>query len=349
MRARRRLGVALLLDPPVSLEVQGLRRALGDSSLVAVGPHLTLVPPVNVRESDIGHALRVMRDAAAAQDGPLSADLGPVATFVPASPVVYLAVGGPDIDRLASLRSSVLSGPLTRPERWPFVPHVTLADEASLEQAAAALDALGHYAISTSFDRVVVLEEREHRWHPLADACFGPPRVVGRGGLELEITEGRLLGPDVIEMARDQLSTVARDDLVHDDEELDVYELARRFASGPGAGSRTTSSITLTGRREGEVVGVAAAWQSGEVGAPLDVGVLVEAGSRRQGVGRALLGALELCLQRHGWVADRARGHGPEEFFRATNAWVRPVPRSRAGSSYWPGSPRSAPVTPDSL
>jgi 2'-5' RNA ligase/GNAT superfamily N-acetyltransferase len=344
MRARRRLGVALLLDPPASLEVEGLRRALGDSSLGAVAPHLTLVPPVNVRAADLGRALRVARDAAAGQDGPLQVDLGPVATFVPASPVVYLAVGGPGLDRLAALRSAVLSGPLLRPGRWPWVPHVTLADEASPGQAGMASGALGHYALSTSFDRVVVLEERERRWHPLADACFGPPRVVGRGGLALEIGEGRLLGPDVMEMAKNELGGDERGGVARfDDEELDsdgrrdIDGFAAALAGRPGA-----RSIVLTGRREDEVVGVAAAWQSGQVGAPVNVGVLVEAGSRRQGVGRALLGALEVSLRRRGWVLDGARGHGPEAFFRDTNAWVRPVGPSRAGPSV--SGPRSRPV-----
>ena len=201
MSPRRRLGVALLLDPPGSVEVDGLRRALGDSSLDVIAPHLTLVSPINVRAGDLDEALAVARRAASGQDGPLELDLGPVATFVPSTPVVYLSVHGPDLDRLARLRSAVLSGPFRRPDRWPWVPHVTLADEALADEAEAALAALKHYRSHTSFDRVVVLEERQHRWHPLADACLGPPVVVGRGGLELEITEGRLLGPDVIAMA----------------------------------------------------------------------------------------------------------------------------------------------------
>ena len=195
MSSRRRLGVALLLDPPWSLEVQGLRRALGDSSLGSVPPHLTLVPPINVRSSDLGSALDIVRRAAAAQAGPFSLQLGPVATFVPTNPVVYLAVGGAGMGSLRALREAVLAGPLLRPDRWPWVPHVTLADQAPYEQAEAALVALRHYESDVTLDRVVIMEERERRWHPLTDACFGPPAVVGRGGLELEITEGRLLAP----------------------------------------------------------------------------------------------------------------------------------------------------------
>jgi 2'-5' RNA ligase len=300
-----------LLEPPAALEVEGLRRALGDTSLGAVAPHLTLVPPVNVRVTELDDALLVLRAAAAAQDEPLWLELGPVATFVPVSPVLYLAVGGPDLERLGRLKAAVLSGPLLRSERWPWVPHVTLADEAPPEQAAAAVSALGHYRFGVSFDRVVLLEERARRWRPLADVCFGPPRVVGRGGLELEITEGRIAGPDVVAMAERQLGQLP-DRL--------APELMAPDVSAPAS---PAERIVLTARREGRVAGAAAAWHRGQAGAPVNVSVLVEVECRRQGVGRALIGALEMAMRRRGWVVEGARGYGPEEFFTQTCGWVR--------------------------
>ncbi len=184
--------MALLLDPPCSEEVNGLRRALGDSSLEAVAPHVTLVPPINVRAGDLDEALAVVRRAANQQDGSLQLELGPVATFVPVNPVVYLSIGGPDVDQLTRLRAAVMAGPFRRPDRWPFVPHVTVADQATAAVAEAALTILDHFRAQATIDRVVVLEERQRRWQPLEDARLGPSVVVGRGGLELEITEGRV-------------------------------------------------------------------------------------------------------------------------------------------------------------
>jgi 2'-5' RNA ligase len=303
MSPRHRLGVALLLDPPGSLEVDGLRRALGDTALGAVPAHVTLVPPVNVRAEDLGLALQVLRRAASDQSGPIAVELGPVTTFMPASPVVYLAVGGPDLDRLARLRQAVVAGPMLRPDHWPWVPHVTLSDDAPADRIEAALAALFSYRAATVFDRVVLLEEREHRWQPLADACLGRAAVVGRGGLELEIVEGRVLGPDVMAMA---------------DGEEAAFLAALDTVPAP-------SSIVLTGRRLGEVVGVASAWQDGEVGGTVEVCVLVEEASRRQGVGRALIQALHASVQRHGWAADGARGYGPEGFFASASAWIREI------------------------
>ena len=303
MSPRHRLGVALLLDPPGSFEVDGLRRALGDSALGAVPPHVTLVPPVNVRAEDLGEALQVIRNAANDQTGPIAVDLGPVTTFMPASPVVYLAVGGPDLERLARLRQAVVAGPMLRPDHWPWVPHVTLTDDAPADRIEAALAALFSYRSATVFDRVVLLEEREHRWQPLADACLGRAAVVARGGLELEIVEGRVLGPDVIAMAGGaEAAFLAALDTVP-----------------------ATSSVVLTGRRQGDVVGVATAWHDGEVGGTVEVCVLVEERSRREGVGRALLQALHASVQRHGWTEEGARGYGPEGFFIGASPWIREI------------------------
>ncbi len=303
MSPRHRLGVALLLDPPGSLEVDGLRRALGDTALGAVPAHVTLVPPVNVRAEDLGLALQVLRRAASDQSGPIAVELGPVTTFMPASPVLYLAVGGPDLDRLARLREAVVAGPMLRPDHWPWVPHVTLSDDAPAGRIEAALAALFSYRAAAVFDRVVLLEEREHRWQPLADACLGRAAVVGRGGLELEIVEGRVLGPDVMAMAGGAEA---------------AFLAALDTVPAP-------SSIVLTGRRLGEVVGVATAWQDGEVGGTVEVYVLVEESSRRQGVGRALLQALHASVQRLGWACEGARGYGPEGFFTSASAWIREI------------------------
>ncbi len=349
MSPRRRLGVALLLDPPWSLEVQGLRRALGDSSLGSVAPHLTLVPPINVRSSDLASALDTVRKAAAVQAGPFSLHLGPAATFVPTNPVVYLAVGGAGMAPLRALREAVLAGPLLRPDRWPWVPHVTLADQAPHEQAEAALVALRHYESEVTLDRVVIMEERARCWHPLADACFGRPAVVGRGGLELEITEGRLLRPDALEivMSADGMSTGGLSASGLSVGGLSAGGLNRGGADGEGGTGaaadgegrgavrhdlvaglpphQTAPSIVLTGRRQGQVTGVAVAWHDGLVGAGAQVCVFVDLSARGQGVGRALLVALESSARRRGWEIEQVRGYGPPGFFTASSAWIRDV------------------------
>jgi len=303
---RRRLGVALVVDPPLALEIDGLRRALGDGPLDAVVPHITLVPPVNVRVDELDQALAVLRRAAQGQGRPLELVLGPVATFSPVTPVIYLAVrgaGDAGLDDLHRLHQGVMAGPLLRTERWPWAPHVTLADESPPERIDAALVALGSYRAEVAFDRVVILEEVGRRWSVLADACFGPPAVVGRGGLELEISEGRAWGPDGLALAR--AAGLG-------DAELDLL-----------VAERSPPAVVLTGRRGGEVVGVATAWPGPLVGAPAHACVLVGPDCRGQGVGRILLSTLEARVRAAGWAEGGVVGHGPPEFYARASAWVR--------------------------
>lgn len=181
----------------MAAEVDGLRRACGDPALGRIPAHITLVPPVNVRDDDLPAALTRLRTAAAAVPGPLDLVVGPPVTFLPVNPVLYLEVGGPDLAALHRLRDRVFAFPLERGLTWPFVPHVTVADGAEPHRIEAALVALADFAAPVSFDRVHLLEQGDERvWRPLADCPLGPPDLVGRGGFELELTTTDLLDPE---------------------------------------------------------------------------------------------------------------------------------------------------------
>jgi 2'-5' RNA ligase len=194
---RHRLGVVLLVPPPVAAEIQGLRRALGDGTVETIPPHVTLVPPVNVVASSLPDALRVLRTAASGCR-PFGLELGPATTFHPVTPVVYLAVGG-DLDALSTLRKAVFQPPLARPLSHDFVPHATLADDMHPSRIPAAVTALADYHCELRVDRVHILEQQDtgdRPWLPIADARLAPPSVVGRGGLELELAVTDVLDPE---------------------------------------------------------------------------------------------------------------------------------------------------------
>jgi 2'-5' RNA ligase/ribosomal protein S18 acetylase RimI-like enzyme len=203
---RQRLGVALLVPPPVALELDALRRALGDDDPDRIPPHITLVPPVNVREEDMDDAVAVLT-AAAATTGPLRIELGPVRSFAPVSPTVHLAVEG-DVDAVHALRDAVFTPPLSRPLTHEFVPHVTLIEGTS--HVDAALGALGGYFASIVIDRVHLMRESRRDdgsrvWRPIADAPLGGrPAVIGRGGLELELQTSGLLEPGAARWLRER-------------------------------------------------------------------------------------------------------------------------------------------------
>jgi 2'-5' RNA ligase len=169
--SRRRLGVALLVPPPVATEVDGLRRALGDGALGRIPAHLTLVPPVNVADGRMAEAVDVLR-AAAKVTRPLNLRLGPAATFDPVNPVVYLAVAG-DVDGVHALRDRIFVPPLARVLTHPFVPHVTVADDMDPARIPAAVAALADYVADVRIDAVHLLEQGRGRvWAPIAEMPF---------------------------------------------------------------------------------------------------------------------------------------------------------------------------------
>lgn len=297
----RRSSVALLVPPPAAGEVDGLRRACGDGSLGRVPPHLTLVPPVNVRDDRFGAALDLLRDAAAATR-PFTVTLGPPATFSPVTPVLYLRVseGG---ERVRELRDRVFQPPLSRRLTHPFVPHVTLAEELPEERLLAAVDALGDYSRQVTFDRVHLLEEREGReWVPAAELPFGGPAVVGRGGLEVRLDVGAVVGPEA---------------LAFSEREWPLQHLA---AHGR-AGVVPREPLIVTAWREGSVVGLAEGWTHGGVGW-LD-GLLVAAAARGEGIGSHLLAAFESACAARGCprLGLQALAGSPAVAFYEARGW----------------------------
>lgn len=303
---RHRLGVALLLDEPVRSEIEGLRRAVGDPTLGRIGPHLTLVPPVNVHPRNLEAAIERIRSAAARQPGAIVSTLGPPSTFVPDNPVLYLGVGG-DIDRLRRLRDDVFQAPLERKLTWPWVPHVTLGDGIAEDRIHAALAVMRDYACVATFDRVVLLEERAGRvWVPLADACLEPPAVIGKGGIPLTIVRGRNVDPyagrAMAEAGVEQRTVQAP-------------------TKGSGAqGSVFSRPIVLTAHTGGSFAGIAGAWVDGS--GPR-AGVFVAEGYRQQGIGSHLLSHLESAARREGWEFPAVLADGPAAFYESRSGWVR--------------------------
>jgi len=291
---RMRLGVALLVPPPVQAEVDALRKACGDPALGRIPSHCTLVPPVNVRDDRMMDALDVLR-AAALQMRPFTVTLGPPATFLPVNPVLYLAVGGPGLDALVALRDRVFTEPLSRPMTWPFVPHVTVADEMEPARIEAALAALADYRAEVVLDRVHLLQEGDGRvWEPIADVAFAAPAVVGRGGLPLELSVSDHLPPDA--MAFDGREWPQHDLEIHGDV---------RWGKDPFA---------ITARRDGAVVGTAAGWTHTTVAYVSRL--MVAAEHRGEGIGSHLLAAFASLAADRGcsrlavrtWAGTRADG-----------------------------------------
>ena len=255
---RGRLGVVLPLPVATAAEVDGVRRALGHDGARAVPPHITVVPPVNVAPRAEDDALAAVRDAAAATP-PLAVVLGPAGTFWPATPVVYLSVHG-DVEGIERLHGRLDDGPWARPTTWPFVPHVTVANDMEPARIPTAVELLAPYRSEATLTAVRVMrEEVDGAWTLLEDVALSGRHVVGRGGLEVVIDAGS--APD--------------------------REAVRRLA---GVWGRDPLPFALTARREGGVVGAATGTTDDVVW--LDR-LVVDPAARFQGVGTQLLRAVE--------------------------------------------------------
>jgi GNAT superfamily N-acetyltransferase/2'-5' RNA ligase len=298
--AKMRLGVALVMPPPLDREVDTLRRATGDGTFGRVPPHCTLVPPVNVRADRLADALAVLRDAAAVTR-PIRARLGPPTTFLPDNPVLYLPFEE-GAGAVVALRERVFRDPLARPLTWPFVPHVTVADEVDPDRVRAAQAALCDYRTDVTFDRVHLLQEGPGRvWAPIADVALDAPAVVGRGGLPVELWVADGLDPEARALS---------------EREWEAYN-----ASAHGRG-RSTELLAITARRDGRVLGVAEGESWG--GVAYLSNLVVAASERGQGVGSRLLAAFESQAAERGChrLAVRVWGGSAAEGFYRHRGWV---------------------------
>lgn len=203
---RRRLAVALLAPVGAAEPIDTLRRAVGVPEPFHVAPHCTLIPPVNVRDEDLGEVRDTLRRSAAA-GAPFELSVGPATTFAPQTPTLHLAVGGsPDaMAMLHRLRSAVRSGPLDRPDEWPFTPHVTLHERHPERSIAAAVDTLSGVNETWAVDRVHLLEQRRRDdgspvWIPVREEPLDGPTVVGRGGIEVVLRTVGMIEEPVAEL-----------------------------------------------------------------------------------------------------------------------------------------------------
>ncbi|HSP02047.1 MAG TPA: 2'-5' RNA ligase family protein [Acidimicrobiales bacterium] len=168
---RRRFAVALVIPPPVSVEIDGLRRALGDRQLGRIDPHITIIPPINLHEDQIGEALAVVQ-AAARVAQPMALTLGPVTTFAETSPVRFLAVD--PWEPVVELYRSCWTDVLERPEKRPFHPHCTVdIDGGPTDGPDPAVELLAAYQVEVELDRVTVLENVDRGWDPYIAYRFG--------------------------------------------------------------------------------------------------------------------------------------------------------------------------------
>jgi GNAT superfamily N-acetyltransferase/2'-5' RNA ligase len=318
---RRRVGVVLLVRPPWRDEIDVLRRAVGDPTLGRIPAHLTLVPPVNVRDDEMGAARDLLRWAGEAMR-PITVTLGPPTTFLPTNPVLFLGVHG-DVAAVDRARDLVFKPPLERPLTWPFHPHVTLLDNGDEARIVAAVDALADLRMEVTFPSVHLLEETRRGddgarvWNPIFEARFEAPAVIGRGGLELAL---EVTGEPTQEARAFSAAAWEQHDVDRWGEVRPPFE-----------------QLTVVARRDGRIVGVA----TGEIRDGDDAylaDLVVDRSVRGEGIGAHLLAAFESeAAARGATYATLRTGAGERQhgfYLRHGYADWYPLPDWRGGRDF---------------
>lgn len=119
------LGVLIAIPEPWVSKITAARLELGDDAAQNVPAHITLIPPVAVKKDQQAEAIEYLQSVAASFR-PFRVRIGGVGSFLPTSPVAYLEVqeGAPEC---AELADALRAGPLNYSPRFPYHPHVTLA------------------------------------------------------------------------------------------------------------------------------------------------------------------------------------------------------------------------------
>lgn len=162
------IGVALALPEPWARQLQDYRTSIGDTTAAKIPTHITLIPPTEVPEEELGAVVDHLRGVSE-QRHSFRVRLRGTGTFRPVSPVVFVMVAE-GISECEQLALAVRRGPLAVDLDFPYHPHVTVAhhlDDAALDQAFKELADFECVFEARQFHLYV--HEDAVGWHPTED------------------------------------------------------------------------------------------------------------------------------------------------------------------------------------
>jgi len=162
--------------------VETLRREL-HPDVPHLAAHLTILPPRPLAGTE-SSALQFL-ERICGEEEPFEVSLGPVETFIPVTPTVYIRVDGA-ASRMCELHDRLNTGTLTFGEEWPYIPHLTIvkmsAEQSALNAFQIARERWGKYTGSRRIllERLTfVREDAQNHWLDLAPVRLGG-RLVSR-------------------------------------------------------------------------------------------------------------------------------------------------------------------------
>lgn len=167
--ARTTIGIAIDIPQPWGAELTRRRAATGDPQAEYVPAHLTLLGPTEVAAHRLDEIDRHLRRVAAAYP-PFTLHLRGTGTFRPVTEVVFVAVaaGISECERLAA--AIMRSDAIQRVQRFPYHPHVTVAQDVAPERLDEVFADLAGFEAQFAVSRFTLFEHGvDGRWRPHRD------------------------------------------------------------------------------------------------------------------------------------------------------------------------------------
>lgn len=170
--ATRVVGISIGIPEPFTTVLHRWRRSVGDPLADLVPPHVTLLPPTLVDAATMPEVYQHAADVVARHPA-FELHLYGTGTFRPVSDVVFVSVAA-GISQCELLAGELRTGPLESTPRFPYHPHVTVAQNVPDAQLDHAYTGLKHFDARFRVHLATVFEQDERgRWYPVMDCRLG--------------------------------------------------------------------------------------------------------------------------------------------------------------------------------
>jgi 2'-5' RNA ligase len=168
-----RIGVAIDVPEPWGTRLTRRRAEAGDPQAAYTPAHVTLLGPTEVHTELLPSVEKQLEVIAAAQQ-PFTIHLRGTGTFRPITDVVFvtLAVGISECELLAAAIADAEG--VHRDSRFPYHPHVTVAQDVAAEALDAAFEDLAHFSARFDVTAFTLFSHGgEGPWRPRRDFALG--------------------------------------------------------------------------------------------------------------------------------------------------------------------------------
>ncbi|WP_372432697.1 2'-5' RNA ligase family protein [Micromonospora ureilytica] len=165
------IGIAVDIPEPWGAQLTRRRVEAGDP--LAVPAHVTLLGPTEIRTANLPAVERHLAAVAAAHL-PFTLHLRGTGTFRPVTQVVFVTVAA-GISECELLAAAIAAAPgLHRELRFPYHPHVTVAQDVAPEALDRVYEDLADFSAMFEVDAFTLFSHSgQARWQPRRDFCLG--------------------------------------------------------------------------------------------------------------------------------------------------------------------------------